>query len=265
VQPGVGGSDAGPREEVDAQGALNVRARNRVRRYPSVVERAGLPHGVLRRAVPRQRDGGEDGVRAARVLGGGRADHVELEVAGRQAGRRVRQVGLQDGGRAAAVLGGDEDAAAGHFAGALGVDAPGDPAVGARRRAERDVGGAVLLVVRVVQAGAEHRQAVAEAEGPAVAERPGRAVLRRRGGREEEHGPEEEPRRRLPRHGWMALGASLLLLCFLCLPALSSGKPEGTRMNGAAAGEGGFYMYWRHDSGARGCWEELPSAWKVGS
>ena len=205
MEPGAGRPGAGAGEEVQPLGARQVRRRRRVRLYVPAAERPGLPHRVLLGGVPGQRDGGEDGVGAAGVVDGGRARHAELERRGLQVGRRgAVQVGHEDGRGAAAVLRGDEDAAAGH-AEAAGVDAPADPAVGARARAERDVGGAVLRVVRPVQAGAERGHAVAPPEGPAAAERRGQAVLRRRGGREEQHGGggEEEPRRvARPRHGW---------------------------------------------------------------
>lgn len=109
------------------------------------------------------------------------------------------QVGHEDGHRAAAVVRGDEDAAADHAAGCSGVDAPADPAAGVRRRAERHVGSAVLRVVRPVQARAERGKAVALHEGPPAAERRGQAVLRRgRGGQEHHGGPKEEEE---PRHG----------------------------------------------------------------
>ena len=167
-------------------GAPQVRPRRRVHRYGPSPDRPGLPHHVLRRRVPRQRHRRVDGVRAGRVLGGGRRRHVEPEGPVPQAGAEALQHRRDDGHAAGAGAGGvdlrgDEHAAADH-AGALGVDAPRHPpAAAALRRAERDVRGAVRRVVRPVQAGAEHRQGVAPPVRPARLERRVRAVrLRRR-------------------------------------------------------------------------------------
>ena len=178
-----------------------------MRRDPPAAERPSLPHRVLHRAVPRQRHRRVDGVRAAGVLRGRANGHGEPEgVVGQAGDGGALQVGHQDGHRAvAAGLGGDEHAAADHAAAASGVDAPGDPAAGVRRRAESHVGGAVRRVVRPVQAGAEHREGGAPLERPIRGELGGRAVLlllllRRGGGRREEHqhGREEEPSRLVP-------------------------------------------------------------------
>jgi len=193
-----------------------------VRRYLPAAERAGLPHRVLPRGVPRERHRHVDGVRAGRVLGDGRHGHVELDGPVGQGGRRGLQVGHQDGHRAAvAVQPGDEHAAAGHAAGPLRVDAPGDPAAGALRRPEREVGGAVRRVVRPVQAGAEHGQVGAPLERPSRLEVGGRTALGCGGGRrrrkqqqQQHHCPEEEPRgivptRHLPKAGHLCRGRAL--------------------------------------------------------
>jgi hypothetical protein len=203
VKLGVWRGGAGAGEEVQPLGAGQVGRRRRVRGDATVAGRwAGLPHRELLRGVPGKLHRGVDGVRAVGVLGGGAGGHLELEGGGvGEAGAGALQVGHEDGHGAAAVLRGDEDAAPFHAAAAVGVDAPGDPAAGVRRRAERHVGRAVLRVVRPVQAGAERRQAVALPERPPAAERRGQAVLRRDGRREQQHGgPEEEEE---PRHGYL--------------------------------------------------------------
>ena len=202
VHHGVGGpcacaSAAG--QEVQPHGALQVWPGHGVRRYSPSTERAGLPHRVLHRAVPRERHRHVDRVRAACVLGGGRDGHVELEGPVGQAGRRALEDGHQDGQAAAGAGRGDEHAAADHAAGAVGVDAPGDPAAGALRRPERQVRGAVRWVVRPEQGGAEHGQLRAPLERPRRRLEPGgRAALGCRGGgrgQQHQHGPGEEPHR----------------------------------------------------------------------
>lgn len=209
MQPGVGGgTGALAGAEVEPQHALHVGAGRRVLADVPGAPWPGLPHGVLRRGVVGQRDGGEDGVHAVGVVGGRRGQHVEAEAAVGQARAGALQHCHEDGHGAAAVLRGDEHAAAGH-GGAPGVDPPGDPAAALLRGAERDVRRAVLGVVRPVQAGAEHRQRVALQERPPVLERRGQALLLPRRARRElqqQHAGEESPR-----HGKKSFG---LFGCF---------------------------------------------------